>query len=102
MANLIVNHAKLAHAAGSVDSYIDTLNNRMHKMDVVMNALKVGWEGKDYDQLLIKWEEMRSKKSITAKYISELSSYSEALQDARKKYINAQARAINRAASNCK
>lgn len=102
MAYIEVDHKKLAEAANGIDRYVDKLKSNMSSIDNTMNGLKTGWDGADYNQLMKEWNEINGTGSTTAKYISTLQAYSGTLQEARKKYIDAQAKAVNRARQYCK
>ena len=102
MAYIKVNHKKMLDAAYEIDEYILKLNKNMTIINSNITSLKSNWQGEDYNQVKVEWDEINASGATTDKMVKSLKSYAGSIREASKMYKEAQARAINRANILCK
>lgn len=102
MAYIKVDFNKMQDAANTIDDYVARMNRNMHSIDTGMQVLGTQWQGEDYRQVKLQWDEINASGSTTYKMRTTLQSYAGCIREASKQYKDAQTRAINRANTLCK
>ena len=99
MANIKVDHSKFEKAATTIETYIGNHKKQMQSIDKSITELNSDWQGKDYNQLKLEWQEMNASDSTSGKMLKSLENYADFLRFAANKYKSVQSNAINRANS---
>ncbi len=97
MAIIRADHSRLEKAAAAVDNYVAEHKKNMSDIDASMTELGLAWQGNDYEQLKIQWQQIDSNESTSGKMLQALENYAEFLRFAADKYKTAQVNAVNRA-----
>ena len=99
MAYIKVDHSKFESAAAEIDEYVNSLKRNMQSANGEITKLAANWQGADFAQFNIRWNNVTNSESTYYKFINSLESYSKYLRYASQKYKDAQTRAVNRAES---
>ena len=97
MANIKVDRSQFEKAASAIEAYVSNHKKHMSTIDQSVNFLGSSWQGKDYDQLKIEWQQINSSGSTSDNMLAALANYADFLRYAANKYKTAQINAINRA-----
>lgn len=102
MARIKVDHQKMVNIAKRIDNDVSCYEKKMQQMDNAMVSLESEWQGVDYQQVKKEWDEINASGSTADKTRQSLKSYANSIREAAELYMQAQARAINRADTLCK
>ncbi len=97
MANIRVDHSQFGKTASAVETYIAKHRNHMKTIDTSIELLHTTWQGNDYSQLKLQWQQINAPDSTSGNMLKSLQNYADFLRFAANKYKTAQTNAINRA-----
>lgn len=94
---IIVNCSKIDSVANSIENCISVQNKQFARINSQIISLKnYSWNGKDFDDFLIKWNKLKEKDSHRGLIENNLNSVEKSLRYASAIYKTAQSNAIQR------
>lgn len=93
---LDVNYLEFEKAASAVEDYITKQKQKMAMANQEIASLSANWQGEDFSQLKMKWNELDDSSSTAGSLQKNLKDYAETLRYVAAQYKKAQKRAIDR------
>ena len=97
MAKINVDYSSIEAAAVSIERYCAEHRRRNHNMEEELLRLGEQWRGKDYQQVLLQWQQLDAPTSESGQLLRELEAQARLLRWAAERYESVQNTAISRA-----
>lgn len=91
-----VDYREFEKAASAVEDYVDRQKQKMSQANQEVASLGAGWQGRDFEQLQSKWNELDNTGSTAVNLQKSLEDYARVLRYVADQYKKAQKKAIDR------